>query len=229
MRASLLFIIARFQQFNEAIFHGELPAIPLTVSNARTRAGSFTIRRRRGAGGRWLKPEYSIAISSRFDLPQQEIEDVLIHEMIHYYIALRGINDTSAHGPAFRRIMDDINRLHGRHITVATRLTAEMQQTDRTVRPRVVCAVRLRDGRRGITIVAAPRLRQTLADLPAHFPVDELHAYAVADPYFNRFPTQRSLKILLPADMTTIDDILARSREIVFDGPRAVLLPPRKP
>lgn len=39
---------------------------------------------------------YCIRISTAFDLSERELEDVGIHEMVHYYIAVNNIRDTSA-------------------------------------------------------------------------------------------------------------------------------------
>ena len=38
-----------------------------------------------------------------------DLKNTLLHEMIHAYIFLRKIRDTGDHGPAFQRIMHQIN------------------------------------------------------------------------------------------------------------------------
>ena len=74
-------------------------------------------------------------------------EDVVIHEMIHLYIAFNGIKDSSSHGSVFRKMMNDINLKHGRNITVSTRTTKEQQDSDKRVRGHFLCIVKFSDGR----------------------------------------------------------------------------------
>ena len=110
MRATLEFVQDRFDEFNRLCFEGKLPQVPMRISNARTYLGVCRYRKRRRLFGGYEMYGFSISISARFDLPEAEIEDTIIHEMIHYYIWQNGIKDTSAHGQEFRRIMEEKNR-----------------------------------------------------------------------------------------------------------------------
>lgn len=103
----------RFNRFNELIFGGRLPRIQLRVSSAATRAGSFSHRTLRSRSG--TEHRRTISISSAFDLSPDALDDVIIHEMIHYWIDLYGPRE-APHGPAFRAMMEEINRIHGRNI-----------------------------------------------------------------------------------------------------------------
>ena len=123
MRATLPFIQERFDAFNQLCFGGSLPAIPLALSNARGFLGVCRFKKRRKLFGKWELYDFSIRISTRFDLPQDVIEDTLLHEMIHCYIGLNGLADTSAHGKVFRRMMKEINAKYGRHIRISHRLS----------------------------------------------------------------------------------------------------------
>ena len=53
------------------------------------------------------------------------IEDTILHEMIHYHIAVNQLRDTSAHGRLFRREMKRINAEGNRHITISYRLSKD--------------------------------------------------------------------------------------------------------
>lgn len=123
MRATLPFIQERFDAFNQLCFGGSLPAIPLALSNAKGFLGVCRFKKRRKLFGKWELYDFSIRISTRFDLPQDVIEDTLLHEMIHCYIGLNGLADTSAHGKVFRRMMKEINAKYGRHIRISHRLS----------------------------------------------------------------------------------------------------------
>ncbi len=45
------------------------------------------------------------------DLTQPEIDDTLVHEMIHQYIYQNNINDSNTHGKVFRELMERINEV----------------------------------------------------------------------------------------------------------------------
>ena len=59
------------------------------------------------------------------DLPEELVEDTILHEMIHYYIAFNHWSDTSTHGQLFRREMKRINEKGGRHISISYRPNPE--------------------------------------------------------------------------------------------------------
>lgn len=106
--------------FNALCFGGKLPVVPLKVSHARTFLGKLVMRRKRGFF--LSRTEYQLRISDFYDLPQQEFEDTVLHEMIHLHIAVNRLKDTSPHGPVFRRIMEAFNQRYGRHVTVSRRM-----------------------------------------------------------------------------------------------------------
>ena len=115
--------------------------------------------------------------------------------MIHYSILSRQHKDESAHGPLFRRMMDDINRRFGRHITVSHRRTAEDNARDTAVRQHLVCRVRFRDGRSGLTVAAHTRLLPLWDALAGWSEVGEFRWYVTRDPFFNRFPRSKVVKV----------------------------------
>ena len=124
MTPTVPYLEAKFDEFNELIFEGKLPKIPVALSKATTYVGICTYKVRRRL---FRKPElynFKLRISTRFDLSEAELEDTIIHEMIHYYMRLNGIKDTSAHGKVFRQMMADINSKYGRHIRISLRLKA---------------------------------------------------------------------------------------------------------
>ena len=87
MTPTVAYLEERFDTFNELCFEGALPRIPVKLSGARSFVGRLTWRPVRDWRGRVVRREdFVIRISKRFDLPEAEIEDTLIHEMIHYWI-----------------------------------------------------------------------------------------------------------------------------------------------
>ena len=110
----------QFRELNKRYFGDELPEPRFLVSNSRTMLGQFLCSRRRKGLFGWQNTAYTIRISEYYDLPEDEVRQTLLHEMIHYLIAYRGQRDTSAHGRLFRSEMARLNA-QGCHITISSR------------------------------------------------------------------------------------------------------------
>ena len=128
MIATLPFLEKRFETFNDTIFDGALAPIPLKLSRAVRSLGACTYKKRRRLFGKMKYSDFSIRISTKFDLPENELEDILLHEMIHYEILSNQQQDTSAHGKLFRSRMKEINERYGRHIRISYRLTPQQRE-----------------------------------------------------------------------------------------------------
>lgn len=102
------YVKRKFDEFNRLCFGGELPSLPMRLSNSRSAFGLFVHPRRYPASAPRGVGECHMRISTRFDLPERDVEDTIIHEMIHYYIWYRRITDTSAHGKVSAVLMYSI-------------------------------------------------------------------------------------------------------------------------
>ena len=200
MKPTLSYIETKFDEFNSLIFDGKLPRIPVALSNAASYVGLCTFKTRRRP---FRQPEYydfRLRISTRFDLPEQEVADTIIHEMIHYYIRLNRIKDTSAHGKVFRQMMDDINTRFGRHITVSHRTTKEQREAalDKRPRLRVVAIVSFRDGREGLKLLPhnAGSVAKYHRAVMRTGKVSGIDYYLESDPWFNRYPTSSAFNVI---------------------------------
>lgn len=196
MRADTRLLREMFDRFNALCFEGSLPPVRIALSRSRRTLGQF---RHRTVGTR---RECDILISVCYDLPVEDIEDVLIHEMIHYAIWHRRIPDRSAHGPVFRRMMEEINTRHGRRLSISHKSTPEERETDTRSRANYLCITRWRDGRTGLTVCATTcifAIRRAFLGDPR---VEALEWRWSSDPWFNRFPRSRTAKahILSAAD-----------------------------
>ena len=128
MIPTIEYVQQKFREFNRQMFDGKLPEPPVSITNAKTYLGVCAFRKHRKWNGRLEYSDFKIRISRRFDLPQDEIDDTIIHEMIHYYIGLFSPADMPGHSPLFRKMMADINERFGRHISVSHRLSKEQQE-----------------------------------------------------------------------------------------------------
>lgn len=216
MTPTVEYLEERFDTFNRMCFDGALPRIPIKLSRARTFVGRLIYRPVRDWRGRVVRREdFVLRISTYFDLPEAEIEDTLIHEMIHYWVAWKGIKDTSSHGKEFRRIMKEINALHGRHLTISHKSTPEEQDRDTRVRDHWFCVSQLADGRTALTVAAQPciaRIRRAFRWSPT---VRSQTWYHSRDPWFNRYPHCRSPKIF-PIDPAVLQPHLDAAELLNF-------------
>ena len=204
MIPTIAYLEERFDTFNRMCFDGALPRIPIKLSPARTFVGRLQYKPVRNWLGKVVRHEdFVIRISKHFDLPEAEVEDTLIHEMIHYWIAWQGLRDTSSHGRIFRAKMQEINRKYGRHLTISHKSTPEELDRDTRIRTHCVGVSRLADGRTAVTVCAATRLRSIRRAFTLSPTIRSTAWFTTNDPWFNRFPHCRTPKIY-PVDPATL-------------------------
>lgn len=199
MRATIAYIQEKFEEFNRLYFKSQLPAIPITLGNAGTYLGVCAFKTKRDSLGHKQHYDFRFRFSTRFDMPEEDLEDTILHEMIHYYIAFNNLKDTSTHGQLFRKMMEDFNARFGRHITISHRLT-EAQRADaedKRKKLRVVAKVSFKNLRVGIKCL--PRIRERIAEysrLVRRVPeVNTVTLYMTENTFFNRYPTSSALKV----------------------------------
>ncbi len=221
MRPTTEFIQSRFNEFNRLCFNGELPSLPIRLSNARTFMGQLACKQRRTWTGVMEYYDYVLKISTRVDLPEQEVEDTILHEMIHYYIKVNRIKDTSTHGTIFRQIMDDINSRFGRHITISFKPSERQSEEaiDKRRKWHVLAIARLSDGRIGIKIL--PRYKERILNFRRKVflikGVLSVDFYFVDDPFYNRYPVSSVIKLhIISADDLNAHRPLEKNRITIF-------------
>lgn len=199
MKATIPYIQQKFDEFNALIFGSRLPRIPIMLSDAKTFLGQCVCKRRRTSKNATERYDFRLRINTRIDLPENELEDIIIHEMIHYYIGYRQLDDTSTHGQLFMSIMSDINKRFGRHITVSHKSTPQQheQLQDKRSRYHVVAVITFSDGRTGIKVL--PRVLDSILRyynaVAAVSGVQRVQLYMSCNVFFNRFPNSSALKV----------------------------------
>lgn len=119
MIATYSIVRTRFNKYNRLYFNGELPIPKLCVEQTYDYFGQFTYRKNKDGSVRWQK----LCVSSYFDFAEEELRDVITHEMIHYYLMYKGIDMKLTHGKEFKRIMNEFNQKYGMDIKVRGRIT----------------------------------------------------------------------------------------------------------
>lgn len=217
MKPTVEYIQRKFEEFNRLIFNNDLKPLPIHVSHAKSTLGGVTFKHRHKWLGKEEYYDFAMRISTRFDLPEPEIEDIIIHEMIHYYILSHQMRDTSPHGQLFKQMMNDINQRHKRHITISRRSSPTEQNLDQQARLHYLCVAELPDGRTTVMVSARTKVFYMWRTIPQLFTVKSITWYVSTDPYFNRFPNAIKPRLFL-VDRDEITDHLKTARELVNDG-----------
>ena len=225
MNADIPFIEKKFEEFNKLMFAGELPKLPIELSNAKTFLGQCVFKIRRLTNGKTEKYDFRLRINTRIDLPEQELEDTIIHEMIHYYIGINQLNDTSAHGQIFRQIMDAINVRYGRHMTITHKVTKEQREQayDKRQRWHVVAIVEFKNGKTGIKVLPriVPRILNYYNKIGAINSVSQTKLYMSNDIFFNRFPNSGALNVTY-VDRKELQEHLTDDEKLQCDGKKII-------
>ena len=200
VKASVEYIQAHLDAYNRLYFGGQLPAIPIKLSQAKGFLGKVTfVRKRQGLFRGYRNEDFVLRINVRIDLPEELVQDTILHEMIHYYIAVNQLQDTSTHGRLFRAEMARINAEGNRHITISHRLNEEQKAQAQIHKVRAVAIVHFSDGKTGVKVVPKQekhiRYWHKMAKL--RFPIERIDWHMTDDPYFAQFPSSIAMKIFI--------------------------------
>ena len=201
MVPTIQYIEAKFKEYNTLMFDGSLQMPPIKLSRARTFVAQCAAKKRRTLFHGIRLFDFSLKFSTCFDLPEKEWEDTIIHEMIHYYIGVNGLKDTSAHGKLFRQMMDEINLRFSRNLSISHTATPEQKEELYNARKvwHVIALVYLADGRKGLKVL--PRIVQRVKryrTMMLRDPrISRIELFMSNDTYFNRFPNSSALNVIL--------------------------------
>lgn len=220
MRPTLQYIREKFGYYNQLCFDGKLPEL------------TFRFIDRKGCMGRTVceinplsgKRYFEIQISVRFDLPEEEYIDTLIHEMIHYYIMFYDLKDNGVHGDLFKSIMTRITTTYGVRITIAYNPDPEEQPLGR-YRLHFVCVIGFPDGQVGFCVIAKNKVFENWLILENSPQIDFFEWYVSFDPYFEAYSTVVSLRPNI-VEKSTLYRHLLTSDKLAKEGNR--IFPERK-
>ena len=200
MKPSVEYIQHCFDTFNRQYFDNSLPPLPIKLSHAKGFLGKVTfVRKRQGLFRGYKNEDFVLRINVRIDLPEELVQDTILHEKIHYYIAVNQLQDTSAHGRLFRAQMARINQEGNRHISITHRLNEEQKAQAHIHKERAVAIVHFSDGKTGVKVVPKQEkhIRYWHKMAMRRFPIDRIDWYLSDDPYFAQFPSSIAMKIFL--------------------------------
>lgn len=198
MKPTLEYIKQKFEEYNRVMFDGQLPDIPIEIVNVKGYHGKCSYKTRIGEDGKKKCYDFKLSINERLDVSEEELQDTLIHEMLHYFIGYNQLDDVSAHGPVFLSMMNIINTKFNRNLTVSHKTTIrEAEQLVDTQRLwHIIATIETKDGRFGIKVL--PKIIVRVIDfvnkLQEDSNISSIELFMSDEPYFNRFPTSSSTK-----------------------------------
>lgn len=182
-----------FDELNDRFYGSELPVPRLETGNSRTALGTMRCRRRRVSLLKW-QVVYTIRVSNYYERSYDDFRNVLLHEMIHYYIAVKKLKDTSPHGRIFRQLMEKVNAA-GWHVSVSERRAMSIAERNlRRVKPAIVLSMRARSGARLLTVVNSGYVTRMENRLRRQHEVVSWQWHTSTDAMFNSWPRVRTLR-----------------------------------
>lgn len=117
MKITKKLIKQKFDEYNELYFNSELPKCEIRISSAYRYYGLFQCK---------FDEKYkrvtckSISISDLYDYTEENLKNILVHEMIHYYLIQNKklFKDSIKHGPEFQKMMKDFNEKYNLNIRI---------------------------------------------------------------------------------------------------------------
>lgn len=213
MEITIAYLEEKYKQLNGRMFDNELPPVQMETGSAKTYLAKCCYKERINRKTR--KGEYfdfRIRVNIRFVWETEaQLEDVLIHEMIHLYILYNRLPDNGPHGQIFVRMMNDINERYGRHICVRHKASSEESAQMRNTRRawHVIAVVTFTDGKVGIKVL--PRIVERITNyyhcVMSASEVSDIRLYMSDDIFWNRYPNSSALKVYY-LDSTEIEQHL---------------------
>lgn len=114
MVATIDEITKLFRKYNAAIFNNELPLPQFQLLKSFRICGRFSCKK--PIGKRRLKGQ-RIEISCYYEWQEEELVNVLLHEMLHYYLAFKHLDNNITHGELFIDYAKTINEKYNCRIT----------------------------------------------------------------------------------------------------------------
>lgn len=183
MRPDLKFLYDNFDRINRVCYRGLLPRPEIKLNNRLRSLGLTCARINRLT----RKKTIWIEISVKMDLPESDYINTLAHEMIHYYIMVNGLKDSSQHGRIFRSEMDRLKRDHGLSVTISYKPVG-----DETLRVapavRYFCITKKTQEDFLITVVAKTRIFRLWDEMNSIRNLEKIGWFVSTDPELQRFP-----------------------------------------
>ena len=103
-----------FRECNRKYFDGKLPTPKFGTINKTSILARFEFFKEKE--GKKIKHK-KIIFSDCFDFDKDTFINLMVHEMIHYYLAWNGFNNPTKHGEEFMNIANELNKKYNLNVT----------------------------------------------------------------------------------------------------------------
>lgn len=107
-----------FRQFNKDYFGNILPMPYIKIRHSVNTLGYFSYMQNEMFG-----TTETLEISYFYAYTSNQLRDIVVHEMIHYYLYYIGEDVRLKHGKSFMRMARQLNQSYGLHVTPTIDLT----------------------------------------------------------------------------------------------------------
>jgi len=105
----------KFDECNKIYFNNGLPYPFFSIFCKKKPFAKFTYLKKKKNGENVLVYK-KISVSIYYDFTEEQLRDIIVHEMIHYFIAYNDIKDNKEHGKIFLSIAERLNSEFGLNI-----------------------------------------------------------------------------------------------------------------
>lgn len=116
MVANLDNMLISFDDCNRKYFEGKLPIPLFDLLHSFRTCGYFHCDYEQV----WFSKKlfnFCISMTDYYDFTPKQFVDILVHEMIHYYLAYFGLDKSCSHGREFKKMAKRLNQTYGLNIT----------------------------------------------------------------------------------------------------------------
>ena len=114
-----------FRQFNKDYFGNILPMPHIKIRHSVNTLGYFSYMQNEMFG-----TTETLEISDFYAYTSKQLRDIVVHEMIHYYLYYIGEDVRLKHGKSFKRMARQLNQTYGLHVTPTIDLTRMKPRPD---------------------------------------------------------------------------------------------------
>ena len=114
-----------FRQFNKDYFGNILPMPHIKIRHSVNTLGYFSYMQNEMSG-----TTETLEISDFYAYTSNQLRDIVVHEMIHYYLYYIGEDVRLKHGKSFMRMARQLNQSYGLHVTPTIDLTRMKPRPD---------------------------------------------------------------------------------------------------
>lgn len=114
-----------FRQFNKDYFGNILPMPYIKIRHSVNTLGYFSYMQNEMSG-----TTETLEISDFYAYTSNLLRDIVVHEMIHYYLYYIGEDVRLKHGKSFMRMARQLNQSYGLHVTPTIDLTRMKPRPD---------------------------------------------------------------------------------------------------